>query len=222
MIKMRKILQVSLISFLLLAWGCGKKATTSLYISENPTSPYLIPQSTPVNDNPNVVTPTAPYFTMNSITLSWTGTSQFQLLTLSLYAQNLSSSGTTSSTSSTSFNCGGSGSGIIALFSGVTFFDYPAGCSGNYPGTTSTINGYLAVDTNGNLTIPPIPSGAASGCVISVRSLAFYCDSLPVTISSNPFATYNIPVQVIVFGESLDSNGNTTGRVNAIGNITVQ
>jgi hypothetical protein len=208
---MRTIIQLSLLIFVLIAWGCGQGANSSLFISANPTSPYLIPQSTPVNDNPNVVTPIAPYFTMNSITISWTGSSQFQLLSLALYAANLGSAATTAGAA---FNCGGGGSAISDLFSTSTFFDFPVNCSG--------VNGNSVIDVNQNLTIPGIPAGAAAGCVVSARSAAFYCDSVPVAISNNPFATYNIPVQIIVFGETLDSNGNTTGRVNGIGNINVQ
>jgi hypothetical protein len=217
---LRSFLKIALITFLLVAWGCGKSGDTNLFISANPTQPYLIPTSTPVNNTTTTIGPTAPYFTMNSITLSWTGGSTFQLLSLALYAAN-TGQGSSSSGTSASFNCGGSGSSITALFSGVTFFDHPSGCAGTLA-SGATVNGSSALDASGNLTIPAIPSTAASGCVVSVRSLAFYCDSIPVTISSNPFATYSIPVQIIVFGESLDSNGNTTGRVNAIGNIVIQ
>lgn len=202
MIKVWRVFQTIFICFLLLSWGCGKRGTSDLTVGVNPGQPLLIPTSSAVNGS--TTGPMAPYFSLNSLKITWAGTTSFQLLALTFYAGSVT--GTGGSSSASSFNCGGSGAAVTGIFGSANIVD----C------TSATVR--PALDANQNLTIPaPTP-----GCPYSVQSSGFYCDSLPITVSTNPLATYNIPVQVIVFGESLDGSGNATGRVTGIANITIQ
>ncbi len=197
--------------------ACSKQPNQGLTVSANPQQPFLIPISTTVA-NGILTGPVAPYFTMNSLTLTWAGNSEFQLLAVEFYAQSLTSTTSSASGSTgtgTSFDCGGSGSIIAVLYQNATYTDSPAGCSGIATGTSP-------IDpTTGNVIIPNAQANQ-SNCSISIKSSQFFCDSLPITVSPNPFANYNIPVEVVIFGETVDVNGNTTGRVAGIGNITIQ
>ncbi len=205
MINIRRFSQTVFIFFLILSWGCGKKETSSLTVGVNPSQPLLIPTSNAVNGTTGG--PVAPYFSMNSLKLTWAGSTKFQLLALSFFAGSVTgTSSPSSSSAATSFSCGGSGSVVNGIFLSASVVD----CN------SSVIQ--PALDSNSNLTIPaPTP-----GCPYSVQSSGFTCDSLPITVNPNPLTNYNIPVEVIVFGESLDGSGNATGRVTGIANITVQ
>lgn len=210
--NIRRISQAFIIGFLVLSWGCGKKENSALTVGVNPSQPLLIPVSQ-ASSGGTTTGPTAPYFSLNSLKMTWAGSQQFQLLALSFYAGSVTSSSSSSNTAA-SFNCGGSGSSLTqGIFGTANVVD----CNNKPPGGGSTP--VPALDANFNLNIPA-PTDPT--CPNSVQSSAFYCDSLPITVSPNPFATYNIPVEVIVFGEALDNSGNATGRVTGIANITVQ
>lgn len=203
MIRVWRVLQTVFICFLILSWGCGQRETSALTVGVNPGQPLLIPTSSAVNGS--TTGPTAPYFSLNSLKITWAGTTSFQLLALTFYAGSVTGSSSSASTA-TSFSCGGSGSAITGIFGSANIVD------------CNSVTVQPALDANQNLTIPaPTP-----GCPYSVQSSGFFCDSLPITVNPNPLTTYNIPVQVIVFGESLDGSGNATGRVTGIANITVQ
>jgi hypothetical protein len=204
MIRVWRIFQIIFICFLMFSWGCGSRGTSALTVGVNPSQPLLIPTSSAVNGS--TTGPVAPYFSMNSLKIIWSGTTSFQLLALTFYAGSVTGGSSSSSSTAQSFNCGGSGTAITGIFGSANITDCHSAVV------------QPALDVNQNLTIPaPTP-----GCPYSVQSSGFYCDSLPVTVNPNPLATYNIPVEVIVFGESLDTSGDATGRVTGIANITIQ
>src|ERR1700677_1695370 len=133
-------------------------------------------------------TPLAPYFALNSLKIQWKGTQPFELDAITLTSKSLQS-----------FYCGGSGSNNTEIFMTSKVQD----CNGNV--IQPAING------NGNVIIPPPVNPS---CAFEVESSSgFYCDEIKMTVSPNPMASYNIPVTVTVFGETLDSSGSSAKRV---------
>lgn len=174
---MKRILFIAAI----LCFGFSTLAA-DLEMSVVPNNPLLIVSSS----NAGKTGPVAPYFAVNSLKMTWKGSSEFQLL-------NITVLGTVAgSTEQKIFSCGGASSSVFgSFFEGTNIRD----CKGNVF--------QPALSSNGNVIIPV----ASSACPLTVESAPFYCDKLPVEVSSNPMATYNIPAKVVVLGESLDSSG---------------
>jgi hypothetical protein len=139
--------------------------------------------------------PVAPYFSMNNLNITWKGSDTFQLLGIVVAGEKI-------------FGCSGSGSALNAsLFASAVVRD----CNG------TVIEPAINADLNVMITAPLNPA-----CPYTVVSSSFYCDKLPVAVSSDPMTTYNIPATVTVIGETLDVFGNNPHRVVATKKIVIQ
>ncbi len=162
----------------------------NLEISVTPQNPLLIPVSSTVG----ATGPVTPYFSLNSLKMTWKGSTSFQLMAVVIAGEK-------------TYACGGSGSTVNAsLFWNAAVTD----CKGNVI--------QPAIDANLNVTIPAVTNAS---CPYTVESSNFYCDNLPVAVLSDPMASYNIPARVTVTGETFDASGNPN-RVIATENIVIK
>jgi hypothetical protein len=176
---------------LCLVFAATLASADKLQILANPTNPILIPSGTPIGG----AGPAAPYFTINDLTLKWTGENQFQLLAILL-----------TSKASKKFACGGSGAQTSSLFAQATVND----CNGNVISN--------AINSNGEMIMP----GVFSSCALEAKSMEFFCDHLPFHLNKNPFSTYNIPVTLTVIGQEVDPQGSVVTKITAREDLVIQ
>lgn len=188
----------------LAALDCGSKTSQGLTVTANPKTPIVIDQGNSITlANGDTVTP--PYFSINNIKVTWTSTTaDAQVLALKFV-----STGTTATSSAGS--CVISGNDLTTLFSSVTYYD-----------ANGTLKVADLVDANQNITIPKAVVGAFVPTYIT--SVKIYCSGLTVTPVSGKsiFTNYNVPMDVILYGQTVDATGNSTGRVTGFSNITLQ
>jgi hypothetical protein len=180
---------------------CGPKNASSLAISVNPSQPIIIDQgSTLTLANGDTVSP--PYFSVNNFKVTWSSTSS----SAQILALKFVTTGT-----GTNSECAFSGLDIESLFAGAT---YPNPTAGQPPITASLVN-------NGVVTIPAVVN---NNVLTYTTNGLIYCGGLQVTNTTNNtiYSSYNVPMAVALYGQTIDASGNASGRLTAVTNITLQ